>query len=245
MSNEVDRRRFLTYSGVASASAAGLWVAPSIIGTSSAFAVGSCVTFGALTWSSVTGGPYAPSTSSTVTFTVQVPGTGGAPDIHVVVTVAPVGTPGSGSGGVDVGSPFNGYTSFYKLAMTNSAVAVGYDVSFAFYSGTTGTTPIDVYHLAFKVIDIDRAGTGGGGGFNDQVWLTSGFSTVSRGSEVGGTGISTDPWRGTSSAGVTDDTGTVSVDYAGPVSATTVSYRSSQFTGWAQDIAIGNLSWCY
>ncbi len=203
MSNEVDRRRFLTYSGVASASAAGLWVAPSIIGTSSAFAAGSCVTFGALTWSSVTGGTYAPSTSSTVTFTVQVPGTGGAPDVHVVVTVTPVGTPGTG---LDRrrrrGEPVQRlYTSFYKVAMKNNAVAEGYDVSFAFYSGTTGTTPINVYNLAFKIIDIDKINQTGG--CNDQVWLTYGFSIVSQGSEVTGAGISTDPWIGTSTDGVT------------------------------------------
>ncbi len=243
MSNEVDRRRFLTYSGVASASAAGLWVAPSIIGTSSAFAAGSCVTFGALTWSSVTGGPYAPSTSSTVTFTVQVPGTGGAPDVHVVVTVTPVGTPGTGSGGVDVGSPFNGYSSFYKLAMKNNALAEGYNVTFAFYSGTTGTTPINVYNLAYKIIDIDRIDEHDA--YNDQVWLTNGFSILSQGSEVTGAGTSTTPWSGTAIDGVSDDTGTVSIAYAGPVSATTVSYRSSQYFGKSQDVAIGDLSWCY
>ena len=220
MSNEVDRRRFLKYSGAASAAATTLWVAPSVLGTSSAFAAGSCVYSGALVWSNVNGGSgEQPSTNSVVSFTAQVPGSGGGPDIHVVVTVSPVGSPGTGTngsnGGINATSPFNGYSSFYKVSMTNNVANEGYNVSFAFYSGTTGTTPIDVYNLAFNIIDIDRAT--GNPGFNDRVWLTDGFSIVSQGSEISGAGTSVNPWIGTATGGVTNDTGTVSVKYAGPV----------------------------
>jgi hypothetical protein len=108
MAIEVDRRRFLRYSGAASAVAGGAWAAPSVRGTSTAFAAGSCQHNGALTWSSVTGGTHEPNKNGTTTFTVQVPGTGGGPTAHVLVTVTAVGAPGTGNGnngGVDKEAP--------------------------------------------------------------------------------------------------------------------------------------------
>ena len=46
-----DRRAFLKKAGVAGAAAGGLWVAPSVLGSSSAFAVGSCVMRDTIDWS--------------------------------------------------------------------------------------------------------------------------------------------------------------------------------------------------
>jgi hypothetical protein len=106
--------------------------------------------------------------------------------------------------------------------MTDSSANRGYDVTFNFYSGTTGTTPISVYNLAFKVIDIDRQAVNGDG-FNDKVWLTSGFTTTSKGSKVAGVGSSATSWTGTGTGGVTNDDGTVAVKYAGPINSTTMS----------------------
>ena len=80
--------------------------------------------------------------------------------------------------------------------------------------------------------------------FNHQVALaTSGFTIVSQGSEVTGAGTVANPWIGNNTGGVTNDTGTVAVKYAGPVSSVTTQYRSREFFNGVQSIAFGDLGW--
>ncbi len=116
MSTSIDRRKFLTYTGAAGAAAGSLWVAPSVVGSSSAFAINSasaCTYAGTLLWASsswASGGtgndswisgdlssgiPQAPDNSSngaSRTFVAKVGGTGNS-YVYVRVTVTAIGPP--------------------------------------------------------------------------------------------------------------------------------------------------------
>ena len=143
--DQVDRRQFLQKAGVAGTAAGAVWVAPSVLGSSSAFATGSCINQAGLTWTSLGAGTGASNTGANVVVSANIPASGSSPAIHVRVTIAPVAGPGNGNAdGVDTNSPFNGYTSFLKLSMTNNAANIGYNVTFDFFAGTIAggsTTP--------------------------------------------------------------------------------------------------------
>ena len=251
---QVDRRQFIQKAGVAGAAAGTLWVAPSVLGSSSAFAAGSCINPAGLVWSTKAVGSGATNTGATVTLTYDIAASGSSPAIHVLVTIAPVGSPGNGNAdGVDASSPFNGFTSYYKASMTNNAAQEGYNITFNFYQGTAAggsTTPVNVYKLAFSIFDIDRNNVAAG--FNDQVSLTPGFSILSQGSEVSGNGTAPPPagtpWIGTGTGGVTNATGTVAVQWpqnTNPVNTVQIQYRSFEILNGVQSIGISDLTWCY
>lgn len=276
MAVTVDRRKFLRAVGAAGAATGVAWVAPTLLGSPAAFAAGSCVDTGALRWTSVNqSDDRVPRPRRTRQFTVQIAATGGSPAIHVQVTVTPVGAvrnanstdgqsstaaSGATNGGVrnnGAGSGptgnVNGHVSFYGIQMTGTAPGVGYDVRFDFYAGTSGTTPVAVHNLAVAVHDIDRfTGTGSGSGrnnpYNDSIYFTPGFTEISRGAIIAGSGTPQSPYNGgTNTDGVTDDSGTVEVLYPGAMNSLTVSYRTYEFnpSGTHQMIGIGDLNWCY
>lgn len=112
MTEPVDRRRFLTYTGAAGAATGALWVAPSVLGSSSAFALNSasdCTYAGKVVWSPTTsnqwtdgswvsgdlisGRPSAPPTGfgSSKSFVAKVGGSGNS-YVWVKFTVGTVGT---------------------------------------------------------------------------------------------------------------------------------------------------------
>jgi hypothetical protein len=251
---QVDRRQFLQKAGVAGAAAGAVWVAPSVLGSSSAFAAGSCINPAGLVWSTKAVGSGATNTAATVTLAYDIAASGTSPAIHVVVTIAPVGSPGDGNpDGVDASSPFNGFTSYYKASMTNNAAQEGYNITFNFYQGTVAggsTTPVNVYKLAFSIFDIDRNNVAAG--FNDQVSLTPGFTILSQGAEVHGNGTAPPPagtpWIGSGTGGITDSSGTVAVQWpqnTNPVNTVQIQYRSFEILNGVQSIGISNLTWCY
>ncbi len=123
MESTVDRRRFIAYTGAAGAATGAAWVAPSVLGTSSAFALTStsdCTYAGTLHWADgswasggttgtdqwvsgdLSGGiPVAPDNSSdgaSVRFVARVGGTGNT-EVYVLVKVTAIGPPPANSAG--------------------------------------------------------------------------------------------------------------------------------------------------
>jgi hypothetical protein len=260
----IDRRAFMHKAGVAGATAGALWVAPSVLGSSSAWAAGSCVHTGGLAWSTTTfAGTSTPSTSGAVTFTATLT-TAGSPTTYLVVTVTPttpnpgVGTGSGGSsntGGVDQAVPYpntpapaglNGVTSYYVMNMRNSAANRGYTVKFDFWANAAHTVSQSVYNLSFALIDIDTDSTSGNQ-YKDNVWLDTAGYLAPLPSEVTGSGTSTSPWTGNGTAGVQDATGTVKVTYPKTqgIHELNVSYQSGNAAGGIQYVGIGDLTWCY
>lgn len=217
---------------------------------------------------------HEPDHEGTISFTMKVDAVGANPDIWVKATVTAVasnlladgssstsvypargdnnsGYPNPTAGGINnrflsssgESHTFNGYDSYYILVMKCTRQS-GYDMTFEFFSDSGLTTPINVFDLNFKLIDIDRQTSGNT--YNDRLFVNpdSGFSQ-NKGSNVGGGGTAMNSWVGTAE-GVTDDTGTVEVTYdGGPVNAFTFSYRAVDYTNnYNQYVAISDLTWC-
>lgn len=254
--------------GIAGVAAGAIWAAPSVLGSSTAFADGSCVYTGALLWSGLTKDSLEPITNSTVTGIVPITGVSPAPSIRVVITVTPTASrPGAGSGnngGVRATVPYppgtptpvptglNGNASYYAVNMNNGAVNRGYDITFAFQN-STGTLSRNVYNLKFTLYDIDRDIRSGDNNYVDAVTIT-GTPSGTHGVNVSGSGTNTpnSPWTGSAvspAGGVTDQTGNVAIAYgvSVPINTTTISYRSNNTvnSNQIQYFGIGDLTWCY
>jgi len=261
---QVDRRQFMQKAGIAGATAGALWVAPSVLGSSTAFAVGSCVHNGALAWSTATfTGTTTPSTSAAVVFNTTLT-TAGSPTTYLVVTVTPTSpNPGTGTGsggssntgGVDQAVPYpntpapaglNGVTSYYVLNMANAAANRGYTIKFDFWADAAHTVSQSVYNLAFALIDIDTDSTSANK-YKDNVWLDTAGYSAALGSEVTGSGTAGSPWTGNGTVGIQNANGTVNVTYpkTQAIHELNVSYQSGNAAGGIQYVGIGNMTWCY
>jgi hypothetical protein len=250
--------------GVAGAAAGALWVAPSVLGSSSAWAAGSCVHTGGLAWSTTTfAGTSTPNTGGAVSFSATLT-TAGSPTTYIVVTVTPTNpNPGAGTGsggssntgGVDQAVPYpagqsatglNGVASYYVMNMANTAASRGYTVKFDFYANAAHTTVQTVYNLKFALIDIDTDSTSTNK-YKDNVWLSTAGYGATPGSEVGGAGTLGSPWTGNGTVGVDDGSGTVTVTYPKTQGLSTLSvmYQSGNAAGGIQYVGIGDLTWCY
>ena len=247
MSGEVDRRRFLKYSGAASAVAGGVWVAPSVLGSSAAFAAGSCINHATLDWDNLgTGGSMpAPSTGGTVTGKAVIPASGSSPAIQVKMTVARINTPGTGAGVYNgILNQQNGGIpgSQYFIGMSNDTANEGYKMTFEFYN-TAGTTRINVYQLDFTICDIDRSGTTNNG-YQDVITLSPAPTSAVPGStNVTGS----NPYSATAGDNTlpTSSDGNLHVTYSGPVNTVVVDFTSGNRHGSIQSVSIADLSWCY
>lgn len=101
-----------------------------------------------------------------------------------------------------------------------------------------------VYDLTFWIYDIDWVNSGTVG-HDDTVYLTSGFTTVSQGSDLGGSGTSTSPWYATAPGNATTArTHSVQVRYPGPITTFSLTYfNGSDAEGEINShIGLGDLS---
>lgn len=272
LSNVVDRRKFLTYTGAAGAATGAAWIAPSVLGSTTAFATGTaahdCATPQVLHWANYTSSQIPnPNMTGMVSGTVTVPANGSNPAIDVKVTIAPIGTPGQGSytannntytgtGGIDFAGtpPPNAATgtgnSYYMMFMNNNALNEGYAVTFDFYDTGT-TTPRQVYNLRLSIQALTNARQQNQWpnpttGYDDTVWLTPGSTqttfTSVKGSAVDGTGTSTSPWVGTT--GSNTNAG-IALTGVAPMSTFTVNYTGGKnYHSVSEWIWIEDLSWC-
>lgn len=230
----IDRRQLIKRASAAGAAAGAVWVTPSVVGSSSAFAEGSApcatchlvwkdVSHSAAGWDfqpgSTTSDPNSGYWDTKVSYLIQPTGTCGGRATWVKMTVTPVahndGTtdhfPKKGTTGSGVSTSFSGSPSSYKLNMVNDDLDQGFKVTFEFLDGNgPGATAVSVSNLTFSLIDIDRLVPVAPktDGFNDKMWLeadpTSAAFTSTEGSKVDGTGSLPDPWLGTTTA---DETG--------------------------------------
>lgn len=252
MTQPVDRRAFLQRAGVAGAAAGALWVAPSVIGTSSAFAGTSCINQFAFKFSTMTNG--ATVGNGTARAMNVVSGSGS----HTLTVGTPVATGTTNPTSINNIAAFNSYgTQRYWLSMgSNHSVGVGWDVTFTF--------DVDMYNVTFTITDIDRA-YNGADNYVDQVWLDgksaannpAPFGISNRGTYVGGgNGTSqSDAFVGTGTAASsdTDTTGSVTITFGGPVKTFTFHYFALKAGngggGYAspvsnQYVAIGDIATC-
>ena len=242
-----DRRAFLKKAGVAGAAAGGLWVAPSVLGSSSAFAVGSCVMRDTISWSNYSNGGLDLTSGGSVGLTphrVLGPGT---PSYNVTMTVTPIGTVTSPSAAVSY-ADWDNTSVTYLLQYTasdSSGSPFGYDVKFEWPTGS------HAFNLNFQIGDVDEDITSTGAEFRDQVYLepllgTGDNATVS--STIAGAGTSASPWYGNAGPQTNvSNQAQVSVSYATTteISSMTIHFRGvSTYLGGVQNIAITNLAWC-
>lgn len=253
MTEPVDRRTFLKYTGVAGAATGVAWVTPSVLGSTSAFAAGSCINHATLDWDSSTARSMpAPSIGGTVSGYASIPASGGSPAIRVNITVTRVGTPGTGSGVYNgVLNQTNGGIPGrqYFVGMANNASNEGYTVQFDFRD-STNTNPVNVYNLAYTVTDIDSAGSTTNG-YQDKIVIsptpaTGSYTTHS--ANVTGAGTTTSPFIAASGSGNVDPSnnyGNVDLTFAGPLNSTSVTFLSGNRLNAIQSISISDLTWCY
>ncbi len=255
MAIEVDRRKFLTAAGAAGAATGALWVAPSVLGSSNAYATGSiarCTDSQTLNWTSIASTMPAPSTTGAVSYTAAIAAVGANPAIDVKITVTPILTPGpgsyssggttySGTGGVNfAGAKTDGlgtHNSYYMAFMLNNALNEGYTFKFEFFDAGT-STPRSVYNLDTSLGGLTVAT--GTTGYVDTVWTDKTFTTT-QGSAVSGTGTSTTPWKGTTSS---DTNSWVTLDHASAIDNFTISYTNTTRFGVSEWVWINDLTWC-
>lgn len=245
MTTMIDRRKFLTYTGAAGAATGAAWVAPTVLGASTAFAAGSCQVTHQINWRDYPEGEFSwggnlPSQSFTLTPTVY--GTNEQVPYTITMTVTQIGTFGEPKAQVDTNN-FGLLNNTYRLWMQGTSSATfGWDVTF--------TWPVDnpAYHLNFTLTVIDE--NTGSPGYRDIVYLTpERFSGGQRDPDyVAGNGKSATPWKGAggvvSPSSVNGNIGTSDAQ-SGPLNSVTISYRGdSSLYGAMQSIGINNLSWC-
>ncbi len=273
MGTSIDRRKFLTYTGVAGAATGAAWVAPSVLGSSDAFAIGStssCPYAGVLHWSdatwasggtgddSWTGGdlqspgiPVAPDNSSDgahKSFVAKVGGTGSS-FVWVKVTVTAIGPPATnpqGTGGPK-GPPSraDSYALFSTTASVDPKTDSGsYEVGFEFFSDSTLQTPTTVSNISFDIIDIDGT-ENDSSWYWEQIWLTgAGSVTRSVNANITGSGTVGAPWHNTSaSPNLSGAAGTITVSIPSATSFTV--HGTSTGAGAHKDHGwlIGELTW--
>lgn len=251
MAIEVDRRKFLTAAGAAGAATGALWVAPSVLGASNAYATGTiarCTDAQTLNWTSIASTMPAPSTSGAVSYTAAIAAVGANPAIDVKITITPIQTPGagnyppySGTGGVNfAGSKTDGlgtHNSYYMAFMNNNAVDEGYSFKFEFFDAGT-LTPRSVFNLATSLGGLTIAT--GSTGYVDTVSTDNTFTTT-QGSAVSGSGTPTTPWIGTTN---TDTNSWVTLDHAGAIDNFTITYTNTVRFGVSEWVWINALTWC-
>lgn len=246
----MERREFLQKAGLASAATGMVWAAPSVLGASTAFAAGSCVNNASLDWDSSTARLMpAPSTSGTVTGYAVIPASGTSPAIRVNMSVARVGTPGTGSGVYNgVLNQTNGGIPGrqYFIGMANNASGEGYVMTFTFRN-SADTAPVNVYNLKFTVADIDRSGASSPGYQDTVSVLPAPTSYVKYSANVTASGTPVDTFTATGGSNVdpSNDYGNVDLTYAGPINQVQVKFLSGTPYGNIQSISISDLTWCY
>lgn len=247
MSDEIDRRRFLTQAGAAGAAAGAVWVAPSVLGSSTAFAAGSCQVTHQINWTSATypegslawGGNVD---SQNFTLTPTIFGTSQSVPYDITMTVTKVGTFDQPKAQVDT-SNFGTLNNTYRLWMQGtSAATFGWDVTFTW----PPSNPAYRLNLTLTVIDENTAS---GSEYRDQVYVTPEADDYGGSSKfIGGSGTSVDPWHGKSGvvdAGSTSGNLGASYSQSVPLNSMTISYRGdSTLYGALQSIGINNLTWC-
>lgn len=252
MTIDVDRRRFLTKTAAAGATAGALWVTPSVLGASDAFATGSaaksCTTPQTLHWTDLASTMPAPSTTGAVNLRTTVAAAGTNPAMDVVITVTPIGTPGPGSynqyngtGGVNFAQPDVVLSkSYYLMFMNNSAFSQGYTVKFQFFDKGT-STPRNVYNLKLSLGGLTTAAGGPGNGYVDTAWTDTAF-TATKGSGVSGSGTAANPWKGTTGS---NNNAWVNLSKTTATTQFSVSYTNGTTSyGVSEWIWINDLTWC-
>lgn len=233
---EFDRREFLQKTGVATAAAGAAWAAPSVLGTSAAWAGGpSCQSKFILPFSTGTfSGKLAGTPTANSVSVTKISGPGPTPTLTALIAATSNPTPNTNNNTVTAAAaPGQTYTTkMYVLHMNSTHnTNQGYSVTFTFGA--------PVYQVQFQIVDIDK-NTAGGQNYDDQVWLTATGSntaftipTGTRGANViGGGGTSqTDAFRGNAVSNYNDNTGSVTINYAGPIDSFTLNYRSLLGTG--------------
>ena len=247
VSESIDRRKFLAYTGAAGAATGAAWVAPSVLGATQAFAAGSCQETHQINWGNYLEddfewGGNLPSQSFTLTPTVY--GSNQPVSYDITMTVTQVGTFDSPEAHVDT-TNFGALNNTYRLWMKGtSSSTFGWDVTFTW----PVTNPAYKLNLTLTVIDENTTSTPNG--YRDMVYLTP--ETPTGGSRdpdfITGNGKSATPWKG--SGGVilgSSINGNVGASYPQTtgLNSVTVSYRGdSTLYGALQSIGINNLTWC-
>lgn len=243
MTTSIDRRKFLTYTGAAGAATGALWVAPSVLGSSSAFAAGSCEETHQINWVDYVGGAFASTGGSqSFTLTPTIYGTNQSTPYDITMTVTQVGVFNSPQAQVDTNN-FGLLNNTYRLWMEGTSPAsFGWDITF------TWPSTDQAYHLnlTLTVIDENTASPG----YRDIVYLTpEHFTGGQRDPDyVAGNGKSATPWQGkngvVTGSSINGNIGT-SDTQSGPLGSVTISYRGDPtLYGAMQSIGINNLSWC-
>lgn len=246
VAREIDRRKFLTYTGAAGAATGAAWVAPSVLGATQAFAAGSCQETHQINWTQYPAGdfewgPNQQTQSFTLTPTI-FPTTQTVP-YDITMTVTQVGVFNNPQAEVDA-SNFGALNNTYRLWMEGSSASTfGWDVTFTW----PPANPAYKLNLTLTVIDEDK--TNAPDGYRDRVYLAPEPDDYGSSSKyIGGSGTSGDPWRGQSGIVVPSSTsGNVGASYLQSTSlnSVTISYRGdSTLYGALQSIGINNLTWC-
>jgi hypothetical protein len=261
MTSSIDRRRFLQQAGVAAGATGAIWAAPSIIGSSTAFAIGSnpalCPPTGGelIDWSQFAQGTLSGANAQSIPVQLAA---GGSAGYNVTMTVTPVNGPLNGGSGGWISNqvrngPFNGSTGrFYGLSMYGNTTnrrgnpnggangSFGYDITFSWPAGHTANG------LTFSIGDIDNSTSSA---YQDRVWVdTAPIQPVAKAAAIQGSGTSAAPWY-SNGGNQTDSTtgGNVTLTYPTTLalSSLTISYRNNpSYTGDEQHIGILNLAWC-
>ncbi len=245
MTVNVDRRRFLAKAGVGAAATGVLWVTPSVLGTSAAFAGSSCVCSDSLNW-----GSFSVGSSPT---TQNYPASGSCPEINLSWSITQVGTftPGADNGTVVFENDGGSTSNRLKLSFAGADAGAGdgYDLTFTFTDASSN--PYQVYLPNGAVANIGSATTEG----QDKVWVDSdttvstshaGFSPTFTGSGTS----SADPWTGNKPAtgAQSNNVGTYGVTGNGSLTSTfTIHYRlgaAPTATPYSVYISILNINWC-
>ncbi len=256
MTTTIDRRKFLTYTGAAGAATGAAWVAPTVLGASTAFAAGSCEKGDEIRWTDYLDGAYEVGTvGQTFPLTPTRYMGPGEPDYKVNMSVTPVGSVSSRHASVRIAN-FSNVTAVYLLEMTGVADSEaesgladwGWDITFSWPPGR------HAYRLSLSIGDIDENNPDDPGyesqspEFKDYVFVNNAPDSVGRDPDrVSGNGTGT-PWTGI--AGPQNDqgsTGQVTVNYnvGHELSSLTISYRGDpKLAGATQNIGITNLTWC-
>lgn len=241
----IDRRKFLQKAGVATAATGVVWAAPSVVGSSAAFAWGSVCGPRTLDWNTFTEGSTF--TSALVT------------DTTVAVTQSTFrwgsgsNTSATGSNRQIVPSPHGGITGRSLQIEQNAVEDAGQNTTFSFRQDATAT-PALVKNIQFTITDIDTSN----GSWSDRVAITgAAFTVVSKGNLLYGRGENTNsysnnnatnraagPFRSNTSNNLanSDGRGNATINIAGPVSSFTIKFWSAEQESSNQLIKISNIT---
>lgn len=243
----IDRRRFLTYTGAAGAAAGAAWAAPSVLGTANAFAAGSCLNRDQINWAAYANGSLSTTNGDTFELTPDRIHGPDPMDYVVTMTVTPVGNVASREAKVNVGNAFGNKPGIYELGMTGDAAGAvgdyGWDVILEWPSNR------QAYLTSWELVVVDERPVAAPDGYKDYVyvdstrWLYNPFPAW-----IQGAGTSTNPWTGVNGeADKTRNLANIVLEdsLSTGLSSIQLHFRGDPtYYGLFQAIGIANLTWC-